>query len=171
MAGNFLTMALKGLEMKPANVLSPVDKELKRRLSMLGAYVRQRARRSLRKGKKSADPGQPPKSQAGHLKNLILYDVDVDERNVVIGPAAARSKVADIIEYGGEQTIEVWPWWLTADKGEQMTIKRKITSEGRELHDPANKVRIVAKYEARPFMRPAFNHEIRENKELWGDLI
>ncbi len=172
MANNFVTMALKGIEFKPSNVLSPADKELRRRLFKLGAFVRRSARQSIRKSKKAvADPGKPPKSKSGHLKNLIVYDVELDDRNVVIGPRVARSKIANFIEYGGEQVIEVWPWWQAADFKERQKIKREIKAKGRRLHDPANKVKITVKYEPRPFMRPAFEKEIRANPDLWGDLI
>ncbi len=47
MANNFVTMALKGIEFKPSNVLSPADKELRGRLIKLGAFVRRSARPAI----------------------------------------------------------------------------------------------------------------------------
>jgi len=171
MATKFLTMKFKGAKIPPRNVMSPVDRELNRRLHKLGSWTRQTARRSIRKRKKVSDPGKPPSGHEGSVKNLIFYDVNLDERNVVIGPKASMRKAVQFIEYGGEQEIMVWPWW-TVPPQDRPRVKREVRAKsGGNLHDKGNKVSIRVRYEPRPFMRPAFSQELRKNQELWGDLI
>lgn len=74
---------------------------LRRALSKFGAYTRRRARSSIRKRKKISAPGAPPSGHTGALKNGILFAVESDRLEVVIGPALARSNAAKILEHGG----------------------------------------------------------------------
>ncbi|GAB6166150.1 hypothetical protein JCM19992_21500 [Thermostilla marina] len=56
-------------------------------LGHAGAAIRLAARRSLRKRKGSAPPGQPPHTHTRRLPKAILYAVDKRRQVVVIGPA------------------------------------------------------------------------------------
>ena len=76
-----------------AAVERAVDNGTRRALSKFGAFVRQRARTSIRKRKATSKPGSPPSSHEGSLRRLILFAYDPGRKSVVIGPA--------LLEYGG----------------------------------------------------------------------
>ena len=87
-------------------VISAVDKTTRRVLSRFGAYVRTVAKRSIRKRKKAAPPGQPPSSHTGLLKKFIWFGYEPDSKSVVIGPARLSGKnygeAPSLLEYGKE---------------------------------------------------------------------
>jgi hypothetical protein len=114
-----------------AAVLKAMDRTTARSLSKFGAFVRQRARTSIKKAPKinprtgqtargrrrkgvvlvdaTARPGMPP---FGHddqkLKRLIFFAYDRDAQAVVIGPAwfaNPRGGGPKFIEYGGQTMI------------------------------------------------------------------
>lgn len=91
-AGFFDSDKVKGL----------VDKAARRVLSKFGAFVRQRARSSIRSRKKPALPGQPPSSHEGSLKRLIFFAYDPAAKSVVVGPTRFREGEAPgLLEKGG----------------------------------------------------------------------
>lgn len=57
--------AAKGNFFDRKAVLAAVDKATLRVLSKFGAFVRRRAKSSIRKRKKASPPGQPPSSHSG----------------------------------------------------------------------------------------------------------
>jgi hypothetical protein len=72
-------------------------------LGHAGASLRIAARRLIRTRQTASDPGQPPNTRRGALRNSILYAVEGDH-TVVIGPAANLiSDVARVHEHGGTQ--------------------------------------------------------------------
>jgi len=85
-------------------------KDAKRRsLSKFGAYVRQRAKTSIRKRKRISSPGSPPSSHAGQLRGLIFFAWDSAIETVVVGPVPFTSKVGrgivpGVLERGGTVT-------------------------------------------------------------------
>lgn len=117
-----------------AKVQKAVDAGKRRVLSRLGAFVRTRARSSIRKRKKPSPPGQPPSSHAGQLR-LIFFAWDDSAKSLVVGPIAFQPRgeeaglVPRLMEQGGE----------TTRRGRRGT---------RRLH-----------YPARPFMAPALAAE------------
>jgi len=135
----------KGMFFDRTSIQNKVDTATRKRLSQFGAYVRQTARRSLRKRKRSSRPGQPPSSHTGLLKQFILFGYDSNRQSVVIGPVALARKssgVPEVLEYGGKVTIQ---WGKT--KGKTVTI------------------------EARPYMGPAFDQELDRVTSLWANSI
>ena len=84
-------------------VLKRLDRSEARLLSRAGAFVRTRARRSIRKRKRISAPGKPPSSHTGFYKKSILFGYDKKKRSVVIGPSAnfGGSKVPSLLEFGG----------------------------------------------------------------------
>ena len=104
------------------------DKATRRVLSKFGAFVRTRARTSIRRRKAASAAGSPPSSHTGLLRRWILFGYDAGSRSVVIGPAklggAKGSNAPAALEYGGPAT----------------------NAKGRAIQ-----------IGARPFMRPAFN--------------
>ena len=72
-----------------------VDRATRKVLSKFGAFVRQTAKRSIRKRKSASPPGSPPSSHIGLLKRFIWFGYEPNKRSVVIGPArlSIRSSV------------------------------------------------------------------------------
>jgi hypothetical protein len=86
-----------------AKVVRALDRANRRALSKAGAFVRTRARTSMRKRRGSARPGQPPYAHVGLLRNLILFVYDAVKRTVVVGPAKLNKpgRVPALLEHGG----------------------------------------------------------------------
>lgn len=109
-----------------------VDRGVRKVLSRFGAFTRKRARTSIRKRKKISEPGKPPSSHVGTLRNAILFAYDTKAKAVVIGPhqAGKSGAGAQALEYGGRVSVR--------------NLRKKR---------PLN-------YRARPFMNPAFQAEL-----------
>ncbi|HSV28701.1 MAG TPA: hypothetical protein VLL76_04055 [Candidatus Omnitrophota bacterium] len=125
-------------------VIVQADAATRKVLSKFGAFVRRTARGSIRRRKKTSEPGAPPSGHTGLLKRLIFFAYDPDRRSVVIGPAPLRAKVEapPLLEYGG-------------------TARRK-DRRGRT---------VTARYRARPFMGPALAKELPGLPPLWRESI
>ena len=131
-------------------VTNAVDRATQRNLSKFGAFVRTRARSSIRKRKRVSQPGQPPSAHTTgslSLRSSIFFALGPDKQSVVIGPvlfngADAASPVPERLEYGGETTI-----------------KRRGRKPTR------------ARYRARPFMGPAFEKEKQQLPAIWRDSV
>jgi|SRR5581483_6214999 len=76
-------------------------------LSKMGAFVRQRAKTSIRPRKKSSVPGQPPSSHAGQLRDRIFFGYDERSESVVIGPTLFKQEsptAPHLLEFSGTTT-------------------------------------------------------------------
>ncbi|MBW1649017.1 MAG: hypothetical protein JRJ72_13115 [Deltaproteobacteria bacterium] len=127
-------------------VRSKTDKATRRVLSKFGAFVRQTAKRSMRKRKKTSQPGKPPSSHTGLLKKFIFFGYDVVRRSVVIGPVRltrkGRGEAPSVLEYGGAVTM------------------RSLRRAGKKRR---------ARIRPRPFMGPAMEKEKDQLPALWRD--
>ena len=127
-------------------VIASVERGTRRVLSRFGAFVRQRAKSSIRKRKKPSAPGSPPSSHSGLLKKFIWFSYEPNRRSVVIGPARLsgnnRGDAPSLLEYGGTTTIR----------------RRKSR-------------RRVRRIRARPYMGPAFEKERVRLPVLWKNSI
>jgi hypothetical protein len=141
-------------------VIDAVDKAERRVLSRFGAFVRKRARSSIRKRKAVSKPGQPPTSRTGKLKKSILFSYDPTKKSVVIGPhlfESLRGKtVPELLEYGGSVQGSGKEVWLTNDPGRDAS--GRFVSEGRRRVVQTGTLH----YRERPFMGPAFLAEQRD---------
>jgi len=160
----FLSYRLKGVTVKPSNVTRPLDKAIRRQLYNFGSFVRQTARRSLRKRKKSSEEGKPPSMHEGTIKRKLIYAVDELNKNVVIGPTLWSRKAAHIVEHGGDFVVNLIPWWVLTDPRERVALKRRLNRAGNSGLERRFRVKRRIKYKARPFMRPAFEKEITSAK-------
>ena len=135
--------AAKGGFFDREKVKRSVDSGTRRVLSRFGAFVRQRARTSIRKRKGTSPPGSPPYSHVGLLRKFILFAYDPQRKSVVIGPTLTKagSQAPRLLEYGGEVVIE--------DRGKKR----------------------LARYRPRPYMRPAFEAEKSQLPALWRNSI
>ena len=125
-----------------------VDKATRKVLSRFGAFVRNTARKSIRRRKRSAEPGQPPSSHTGLLRRFIFfgYDPAPGRQSVVIGPERltrkGRGEAPLLLEAGG--------------------VRRMKGRRGRPVR---------ATYQPRPFMAPAFQKELPNLPPLWRDSV
>jgi len=113
-------------------------------LSRFGAFVRQRARTSMKRRKEPSPPGKPPGVQVGLLKQHLYFAWDGVRRSVVIGPARLNQKAGEVpptLEYGGPAVV----------------VRR----------GQARRVMIAP----RPYMRPAFAAEQKSLPPLWRNSI
>ncbi len=125
----------------PRPVMSAMDRATRRVLSRFGAFVRQTARRSIRKRKRSARAGQPPSSHVGTLKRLIFFAYDRGRESVVVGPTRARKGQARTLEEGG------------------MTRRR----QGGRLQ--------ILRYQPHPYMKPALDNERPKLPQMWRNAV
>lgn len=131
---------------RPA-VKRAVDRAKRAVLSRAGAFIRQRARTSIRPRKGSAPPGSPPHSHEGSLRRLILFGYDPRSDSVVVGPVGFRGSVAPrALEFGGKTTV---------------ASRRRGGREARRT------IRIAA----RPYMQPALEKERPKLPVLWRDSV
>lgn len=135
--------AAKGGFFDRKKVKRSVNAGTRRAMSRFGAFVRQRAKTSIRKRKGISPPGSPPYSHTGLLRKFILFAYDQQRQSVVIGPVLLKeeSQAPRLLEYGGEATLE--------------------TKRGRKR----------ARYRPRPFMRPAFAAEKPNLPAIWRDSV
>lgn len=130
-------------------VLKAVSKARRRVLSKCGAFVRRRAKSSIRKRKRSAAPGQPPSSHSGELKELLFFAFDAATRSVVVGPvpfggskSAGDKRAPELLERGGPVT------------------RRTKSGEAR-----------VYRYRGHPFMKPALDAEVPKFASQFKGLL
>lgn len=123
-------------------VKNAVDKGTRKALSRFGAFVRQRAKTSIRKRKRISRPGEPPSSHTGKLKKNIYFGYDAQRKSVVVGATQwSRSGAQSILEYGGTEN----------------RLRRNQT--------------IRAIYRPRPYMRPAFSKELQNVNKTFTNIV
>lgn len=153
-----------------------VGKENAKALGKAGAFVRRRARSSMRRRKAPSAPGKPPsahsKDAVASLKN-ILFAYDRANQSAVIGPVrlnqvndltrGGRIGVPELMEFGGSVGIQekkiVNPItgqfeWVRVDRR-----RRALAGQQRRTR--------TAHYPARPFMGPALLAEAPNFPSLW----
>lgn len=130
----------------PNAVLDPAVRVMRQKLSRYGAFVRTRAKSSIKKRKKPADPGKPPSSHAGTLKRLIFFGFEPSTQTVVVGPAKFENRhnyvVPEVLEKSGTVVV----------------VK------------PGKKPQ-AAHYRGNPFMQPAHEAELPKFMESLKDSI
>jgi hypothetical protein len=93
----------KKLFFDKAPVLKAMDAKTRAALSKAGAFIRQRARTSMRRRKTVAPQGQPPSAHAGQLRDLLYFAYDPATRSVVVGPQKfGKGTVPRVLEEGGK---------------------------------------------------------------------
>lgn len=90
-------------------VMRSMDDATQKALSRFGAFVWRRSRSSIRKRKKTSEPGQPPSSHTDLYKKNIYFGYNAETRSVVIGPIRLNrgaEGMPEALERGGESTIK-----------------------------------------------------------------
>jgi len=142
-----IDLRVKGMFFDRPRVQRAVDRGKRKALSKGGAFIRQRARRSIRKRKRSSRPGQPPSSHTGLLRRFILFGYDRQRDSVVVGPVGFRRSTApSVLEFGGRTAVE----W-----------RRRGRRRGKRV------VRIAP----RPYMRPALEKEKSNLPAVWRHSV
>jgi len=130
-------------------VLKAVDTGTIKVLSKFGAFVRRTMKSSIRKRKRYSNPGDPPSSHVGLLKDFIFFSFDPQNRSVVIGPEKLNAKIGstpEALEYGGSNVIATYR-------------KRKVVSKH------------TVNIKARPYARPALEKELPKLPEMWRNSV
>ena len=158
----FVDMKIKALFFDRPKVQRAVKSARRRALSKTGAFIRQRAKTSMRKvGKRArakatpgslvSRPGQPPLAHEGSLRRLLFFAYDPNFQSVVVGPLAFRAGTAPAtLEYGGEVVIN----------------RRRRRRDGQ-----VTRYRSRARILPRPYMAPALQKEIPGMPEAWRNSI
>ena len=140
-------LKIKSLFFDSAKVMREADRKTRKALSKAGAFIRQRAKTSIRKRKKTSAPGKPPSSHTG-LMRKIFFSYGPDTQSVIIGPMKLSQKVGnapEALEHGGSTTVVV-------RKGGKRVNKRVTVK-------------------ARPFMGPAMADELPNLPKRWRNSV
>ena len=140
--------AAKSLFFDAPAVIAATTKAERRVLSKFGAFVRTRARSSIRKRKSPSPVGQPPSSHTGLLKRFLFFAFEPARHSVVIGPARLNQVIGQApaaLEYGGTSVVVAGP------RSQRRTRKISVA--------------------ARPYMGPAFAAELPRVSELWREVL
>ena len=127
-----------------SSVQSALSQAERKVLSRFGAFVRTRAKSSIRRRRAASLPGQPPSSHVGLLKDFIYFVFDPAQRSVLVGPVRLNHTAGEapaVLEYGGTAAI-TW---------------------GRHPR--------VVRIAARPYMRPALAQELPGLPAMWAHSV
>lgn len=152
MASPLIDMRVKALFFDRPKVRRAVDRAKRQALSKAGAFIRQRARTSMRRRRGPAPPGQPPHAHEGSLRRLILFGYDRASDSVVVGPLRLNKpgEAPSVLEFGGRTTVE----------------RRRTRKGGRRVVE-RRRIRI----EARPYMGPALRNELPNIPKAWASSV
>ena len=170
-----------------------VGKKAAKNLSKAGAFVRTKARQSMRRRKKASSPGSPPsahsKDATASLKN-IQFAFDPSRLSLVVGPmllnGSQGAPVPGMNEHGGSRNTTQWRWkplvffrrnqdilksgrigtendWRIVSKKRAKIIKR--SARGAPLFEFRE---AAVHYPKRPFMGPALIAEAPKFPSLFG---
>ncbi|MEM1213784.1 MAG: hypothetical protein AAGI68_15960 [Planctomycetota bacterium] len=154
-------------------VLSRTTRAERRVMIRVGGRIRTWARRSIRprstrrRPEQISQPGDPPFSKTGFLKQLIFFSYDPQESRVVIGPAKSNSAKADrgigptvpeLLEHGGRITVK-------------RTRKPKRAGEGNRRRSRYRSYQVTLDYPERPYMRPALAENLDFALEAWKGVV
>lgn len=140
----------------------------RRALLKIGAFIRRRARSSIRRSKKSAAPGKPPRAHSSYasLRN-IRFALGPAGQSVLIGPiklrtganAALRTTIPALMESGGRI-----PMRETRSGKYWRAVGRRRPGPGRPTRTR------IRRYRPHPFMGPALEAETRNDKlpRVWA---
>jgi len=162
---NLTVSAAKSSFFDRQKVMAAVDRATRKALSKAGAFVRQRAKTSIRYREAPSQPGLPPsahrtvgsvrkksgkvvtkKQLVSPLREFMFFSYDRATRTVVVGPAllsGTQSREAlHALEHGGPSTVV----------------------------DPRGRRRPIT-VRARPFMRPAMLAELGNFPTLFANTV
>lgn len=143
-----------------AKVKKAVDDGTRRAMSKGLAYIRRRARSSIRRTRRSSLPGQPPRTHTSNpvvtIKN-IQFQYDPASKSGICGPIKLhrQSRVRPVktvpatLEFGGKVMFQRGAW----------APQQQGTRTGQRTRLVRVQQAFAATYRARPFMGPALEKE------------
>jgi hypothetical protein len=193
-------MRMKAVFFDRRAVMDAVGRANQKLLSRAGAFIQRRAKSLIRKRKRASNPGEPPSSHVGTLRNLIYFGYDTANESVVIGPLplGAIGIVPPTLEYGGESHARRNPrrkFRTIGDGGEiriggRQSITTKRNKDGKFVTyaklntqaqaDRANQLNAElygpetmggGHIGPRPYMGPAFIAEQPNLPVLWANSV
>jgi hypothetical protein len=103
------------------------------------------------RGYPASKPGEPPFAhQQPNIRKMMMFAVERQEKNVVIGPLPKSKMIAELMEYGGWRKMK--QAWAKNKKGQYIISSMNGWMLEKQVQ-----------YPARPFMRPAFRKLIEES--------
>ena len=162
MAAQFqMTMRMTHFFLDRQEVVKSIGKANRRAMSKVGAFIRRRARSSLRRRKRPSMPGQPPsvhsRSKVATLKN-ILFAYDPQNETLVVGPVRLNQSSLLGPQLGSATVPQVLEFGDTV-KIREVRVGNNWRSGVRRVR-PGQPRRVrAAKYAPRPFMGPALEQE------------
>ena len=171
-------------------ILRLADKARARALSKAGAFIRRSAKSSIRKRKAASQPGSPPSSHTGLLRDNIFFAYEPSRGGtVVVGPTAmnwvhfqdgrraASGIIPQILEYGGSyQRAEEW----TGSGWRRIDMRRRGSTADVQTLLRADKTNVfrgrpirlrTVTIAARPYMRPALAANLGKFADLFRGSI
>lgn len=161
-------------------------------LGAAGAYIRGIAKKSIKVSPESSAPGHQPHTRAGKLKNAIVFAVEKQQQDVVIGPnASAVGQIGSSHEFGGTEgpkpkgksrfKLEIGGYGPIRNAGGKLVVIRLQTDA--QLAQAIAVVKTLPpklagggamknrKYPARPFMGPALNISKARLPAFWANSV
>lgn len=171
-----MSIRMKDFFFDRASVIDKMGKANARALSKAGAFIRRRARSSIRRRKGISKPGQAPSAHStdavATLKN-ILFASERQGQSLVVGPVKLNQfneslsggsvSIPALMEFGGTVSIVE----KSTDRGK--TWRRADLRRNRRSWEQFRKRR--AAYAARPFMGPALEQEADNIPEAWAGSL
>lgn len=172
-------------------VLKKLGIAQRRVLSRYGAFVRTRAKTSLRYKQGPSEPGKPPHAHKGNLRvrkdkktgankwrtisllrEYIFFGYESDRETVVVGPALLNSSkhnrsrytVPELLEHGGTRQGDGREVMVTLKPGRNRTGQFTSRKETRRLDGTLT-------YKPRPYMQPAADAEKAQLLRMMKDMI
>lgn len=161
-----VSLAMKRFFFDREIVEKAIGRAAKKNISKAAAFVRTRAKGSLRRRKKPSKPGQPPSvhsTDSNATLRKILFAYNADTQSAVVGPVKLNGRtsyiVPQVLEKGGSPTVR------------QKRVGKSWVAAGRRVR-PGQPTRTRSvRIEARPFMRPALEHEYPKFPGLWARSV
>jgi hypothetical protein len=169
-------------------VLAALDRAKRKQLSKAGAFIRRRARSSMRRRKGVSAAGSPPSAHSPDPSlKTIFFAYDSRRDTVVVGPVKLNQKISavkpdltvpSLMERGGTATIREFRWvadgsrMIAADQ--QQTAWRRVDLRRSQRPRPGFRYQLrdrKATYPARPFMGPALAAESKNFPDLFKGCI
>lgn len=157
-------------------------------LSKAGAFVRQRARTSIRRRKSISEPGQPPHAHAkgntfASIK-AIFFAFEPRRASVVIGPVGLGNRktifgsysagaVPNLLEFGGTALRRRPVRKFSGRKATPLQRKafKALLATGQIQRKPVVMQSYTANYRPRPFMGPALKAESPNFPSFWKSSL
>lgn len=164
-----LSMRMKDFFFDRQAVIERMSRANHKALVKAGAFLRRRARSSLRRRKRISSPGSPPSVHSqdpiATLKN-ILFAYDPQQESLVVGPVGLNQKTY-IGPQLGTATVPQIHEFGARTKVREVRVGNKWLSGVRRVR-PGQPTRVrVATYPPRPFMGPALEAEKDHIPDAW----